>query len=642
MHIPTEFGGLGFSALAGSTIVQKISTKSLSAAVTVMVPNSLGPAELLIHYGTNEQKQKYLRRLAVGAEVPCFGLTSSEAGSDAGAIIDQGIITRGTFEGQKDVIGIKLTWSKRYITLAPVATLIGLAVKIYDPDKILGNETDLGITVVLLPTSTPGVEVGKRHFPLNQAFLNGPTSGKDVFVPLDYIIGGKERIGQGWKMLVECLASGRGVSLPALATATGKHCFRVTGAYAKIRQQFNLSVGKFEGVGSVLARIGGFTYMLESTRLLTVGAVDQNIKPAIVTAIAKYHMTEMGRQVINDAMDVNGGRGIQLGPRNYLGNIYQGYPVSITVEGANILTRCLMIFGQGAVRCHPYVLKEMNAVNNKDQLQGLLDFDKAICAHMRYGISNFAKLKLHSYTGMHFCSSVDSPWKRYYQRFSFFSLALACCADAAMLFLGGDLKRKENLSARLGDVLSYLYIASAVLKYDNDNGNKVEDEIYVRWSLDYCLYQIQLSLEYFLINFPVRWFAKPMQWLIFLPWRNFRLPSDKLSIEIAHNMMQPSAFRDRLTDYCAKDSDPKQAAGRVEQAWLKMISVEPLLSKIDAAVKQGKIKKTPRLEAKFKSALEQNIITEAEYKDLTQYDAMRLDALQVDEFTKAELTGKKS
>jgi len=636
LHIPPAYGGVGFSTLASSTIVQKVTTRSPTAAVTVMVPNSLGPAELLLNYGTTAQKDKYLNKLAKGVEVPCFGLTSTVAGSDASSLTDEGVVARGDFEGQKNVLGLRLNWSKRYITLAPVATLIGLAVKVRDPDHLLGSETELGITVVLMPTNTPGIKIGRRHYPLHQAFMNGPTQGENVFVPLDYIIGGQERIGKGWQMLVECLAAGRGVSLPAVSAATSKHCFRVTGAYAKLRRQFGLSIGKFEGVATAMARIAGYTYLLEATRVLTLGAIDQKHKPSVITAICKYHMTELARHTVNDAMDIHGGRGIMSGPKNYLGAMYDASPVGITVEGANILTRCLMIYGQGAIRCHPYVLKEMFAATNPDAEKGLREFDTALRGHFWYTFANFAKMKLHSFTGMVFCAAPDNDpsWSKYYKRLSFFSIALACCSDVAMLFLGGNLKRKENLSARLGDVLSYLYMASAVLKYNHDNGNTTEDQPFVRWTLDFCLYNIQTSLEYFLLNFPVRWAAKPLQWIIFPAWRNYRLPSDDLSLQLSNFMMQESALRERLTANCMPVAD-------LERAWRKMLEAEPILTKIDQAVKAGNIKKIIKGSEKIEQAVAQKIITSQEADIVREFEVMQLDILQVDDFSKAELAGNK-
>lgn len=636
LNIAPEYGGLGFSALANSTIVQKIATKSLSAAVTVMVPNSLGPGELLTNYGTEQQKQQYLHKLARGTEMPCFALTSPEAGSDATSITDTGVICYGDYAGQTNVLGMRLNWSKRYITLAPIATLIGLAVKLQDPDNILGTESELGITVVLIPRDTKGVEIGLRHFPLNQAFMNGPIRGQDVFLPLDFIIGGQAKIGQGWQMLVECLAAGRGISLPALSTAMGKHCYQTTGAYAKLRQQFNLSIGKFEGVATSLARIGGLTYLLESTRLLTVSAIDQHIRPSVITAIAKYHMTEMSRHVMNAAMDIHGGRGIMLGPRNYLARLYEGVPIGITVEGANILTRCLMIFGQGAIRCHPYVLKEIQAASNPDENQGLFDFSNAMYKHISYSFTNYIKLSLHSYTFMYFCQAPKNRWQKYYKKLSFLSLALAFSADLAMLFLGGNLKRKENLSARLGDVLSYLYMAAAVLKYSNDNGNQESEQRLVEWSLQYCLYNIQQSFVYFCVNFPNKFISKPLQWLIFPPWRNFLLPSDDLNIKISNDMLEPSKFRDRITADCAFSRNVKDPVGRIELAWLKMVELEPLL----AILKN--LNKNLSMADKIQLAVAKKLITSDEGQMLQEFEALRLDAMQVDEFTTYELTGKKA
>lgn len=636
MNIPTEYGGLGFSALANSTIVQKVATKSSTAAVIVMVPNSLGPAELLLNYGTEAQKNKYLYNLAKGIEIPCFALTSPVAGSDASSIVDEGIVTLGEFNGQKNVLGLRLTWDKRYITLAPIATVLGLAVKVKDPDQLLGKEQELGITVVLIPTDLPGIDIGKRHYPLHQPFMNGPTRGKNVFVPLEYVIGGQEQIGHGWQMLVECLAAGRGISLPAVSTATGKHCFNVCGSYAKLRQQFGLSIGKFEGVAKALARIGAFTYLLEATRVLTLSALDAKARPSVLTAICKYHMTEMARHVINDAMDIHGGRGIMLGPRNYLASVYEALPISITVEGANILTRCLIIFGQGAIRCHPYVLKEMLSVSNPDQKAGLEAFDAAFFAHIRYTIANFCKLIFHSLTFMMFCRApaADPKCRKYYKRISFFSIALACTADMAMLVLGGNLKRKENLSGRLGDVLSYLYMASAVLKYHNDFGNHEEEIPFVKWSLDHCIFNIQKSFKGFFANFPVPILAKPLKWIIFPFWRCYHMPKDKLDLAISQTMMQPGALRDRFAINCIP-------VEKLQNAWQKMLTIEPLLNLIDQSVKKGVIPKATNKSDRIAMAVTQKIISGSEANMLREFNEMQLDVLQVDEFTEAELIGNK-
>ncbi len=634
MHIPAEYGGLGFTTLGSSTVIQKVATKSSTAAVIVMVPNSLGPAELLLNYGTKAQQEKYLYKLAKGVEVPCFGLTSTVAGSDASSITDEGIIEYGEFEGKK-ILGLRLNWSKRYITLAPIATVIGLAVKVQDPQQLLGKQKDLGITVVLMPTNLPGIEIGRRHFPLNTPFMNGPTRGENVFVPLDFVIGGPERIGHGWQMLVECLAAGRGVSLPAVSVATGKHCFAATGAYAKLRQQFGLSIGKFEGVAAAMARIGGITYMLEATRHLTLGAIDNSkARPSVITAICKYHMTEMARIVINDAMDVHAGRAIMLGPRNYLGHIYSALPISITVEGANILTRSLIIFGQGAIRCHPYILKEMLAAMETDQAKALKDFDQAFTAHIRYTVGNYLCLLWHAVTFNVFCAAPakDPKWSKYYKRLSFMSLGLACCADMAMLCLGGKLKRKENISGRLGDVLSYLYIAAAVLKYNYDHKNQEEETPYVQYALDYCLNNIQKSFEGFFINFPNWLLVKPLQWLILPIWRNYRVASDAVELQISKNMMEPSILRSRFTQNCI-------SVESLEHAWQKMLEVEPYIQIIDQAVKQGKIAKAMSKSDRIAQAVSLQLLNAQEGKKLSDFYVTQLDILQVDDFTNQELMG---
>ncbi|MEE9552613.1 MAG: acyl-CoA dehydrogenase, partial [Gammaproteobacteria bacterium] len=391
MIIPKQFGGLEFSALAHSAVVMKLSTRSITASVSVMVPNSLGPGILLLEYGTEEQKKYYLPRLANGAEIPCFALTAPDAGSDAGGMTDQGIVCRSEFEGKQDVLGIRLTWNKRYITLGPIATLLGLAFKLYDPEHLLGNQEGIGITLALIPTTHPGVNIGRRHLPANIPFQNGPNSGEDVFIPMDWVIGGQDKIGQGWRMLMECLSDGRGISLPALSTGAGKLASRTTGAYARIRRQFNMPIGEFEGVQEVLARIAGLTYMMDASRVLTLTALDQGEKPSVITAIIKYHLTESMRQLINDALDVHGGKAVMLGPNNYLASAYQSIPIGITVEGANILTRNMIIFGQGAIRCHPYVLKEMQAVAEDDEKMGLKQFDKAIFSHIGFVMSNIVR-----------------------------------------------------------------------------------------------------------------------------------------------------------------------------------------------------------------------------------------------------------
>ncbi len=508
--LPEEHGGLGFSAQAHSEVVMKLSSRSIVAAVTVMVPNSLGPGKLLLHYGTRQQQQYYLPRLARGEEIPCFALTGPDAGSDAGAIPDQGVVAWGQWRGRR-VLGVRLDWEKRYITLGPVATLIGLAFRLRDPDHLLGDREELGITLALIPRDTPGVTIGARHIPLDIPFQNGPNWGRNVFVPLDQLIGGEKYIGQGWRMLVESLAEGRGVSLPALAVGAGKVCSRYTGAYAAIRQQFGMPIGRFEGVEEALARIAGLTYQMDAARRLTLGALDIGEKPSVISAIVKYHLTERYRQLINDAMDIQAGSGIILGPSNLIARAYQALPIAITVEGANILTRSMIIFGQGAMRCHPWILKEFSAAQEPDCERGLAEFDHAVFGHAGFLLENIARsLFLGLTRGRLSHSPVAGPAKRYFQQLNWMSAAFALAADAAMMTLGATLKRKERLSARLGDVLSEMYLTSAVLKQYQDDGCPGEDWPLVRWACETSFYRMQESLRLLIRNLPFR----PLGWLL--------------------------------------------------------------------------------------------------------------------------------
>lgn len=632
MLIPKQYGGLEFSAYAQSTVVTKIATRSVTAGVTTMVPNSLGPGELLIHYGTEAQKDYYLLALARGDEIPCFALTGLPAGSDAAAMRDVGIVCRGNFEG-REILGMRLTWSKRYITLAPIATVLGLAFKLQDPDHLLGDQEDLGITCALIPTSHPGVKIGRRHFPMHLSFLNGPTEGTDVFVPLDWIIGGPDNIGKGWRMLMNCLSVGRAISLPAISTAGGKKAYRMTGAYAKLREQFKVSIGQFEGVQEAMARIGGYTYLLEATRLMTASALSQGAKPALVSAIAKYHMTEMCRHVINDAMDIHGGRAVQAGPRNYLLDSYLSIPVGITVEGANILTRSLMIFGQGAVRCHPYIFQEMEALSLADQKQGLIKFDGLLIKHFGYGLSNLLRSVVLGLTGARLVRTPGSgSIARYYQAMTRFSSALALVSDLAMLVLGGDLKRRESLSARLGDVLSYLYLASSALKYYEDHQRQKEDLPYLHWTVQFCLYQIQEAFRGFLANFPVKWLAQTLSCVIF-PWGyRFSKPRDMLGQKIAASMMEASPFRQRLTQYAYVGKTEDDITGRVELAFQKMSLLEPILKKIHQASKEGKVNRKGSLLEQAKQAFDLHVITKEQWEALQALDHLRDEALKVDDF----------
>lgn len=629
MIIPKEYGGLEFSALANSTVVMKIASRSLSAGVTVMVPNSLGPGELITHYGTDAQKQYYLPRLASGEEIPCFALTSPWAGSDAGAIPDTGIVCKGMHEG-KEVIGMRVTWDKRYITLAPVATVLGLAFKAYDPDGLLGGPKELGITCALIPTSTPGVEIGKRHAPLNAVFPNGPTRGTDVFIPLDWLIGGTDYIGKGWMMLMNCLSAGRAISLPALGTSAGKVASRMTGAYARVRRQFRVPIGRFEGVEEALARIGGFTYRMDAARVMTAGAIDSGSKPSVLSAILKYHNTEGMRQVIADAMDVHGGRGVCMGPMNYLARTYQAVPIAITVEGANILTRSMIIFGQGAIRCHPYLLTEVQAASDPDTERGLRTFDDALFRHVGFVISNKWRAFVGGLTGgLLFAAPAVGPTRRYYRQLSRMSAAFVYLADTALLILGGELKRKERLSARFGDVLSHLYMASAVLKRFEDQGRPPEDLPLVEWALDDSLYRIQGALEDILRNFPMWPLGKTLRWAVFPLGRPYSPPSDRTGHRVADLLLAPSFARDRLTAGIFVPEDSADILGRMDAALAAVLAAEPLERKLEEGLGQ----RVPQsgMEAAIDRGVVAGVIDKAEAAVLREsYQAVH-DVIQVDE-----------
>ncbi|WP_076541007.1 acyl-CoA dehydrogenase [Shewanella sp. UCD-KL21] len=630
--IPTKFGGREFSAYANSTIVSKIASRSISAAVTVMVPNSLGPGELLTHYGTEEQKQRWLPALANGDELPCFALTGPEAGSDAGAIPDTGIVCRREFNGE-DTLGLSLTWDKRYITLAPVATVLGLAFQMRDPDGLLGDTVNLGITCALIPTDHPGVEIGRRHNPLMMAFMNGTTSGEDVFIPLDWIIGGPQFAGKGWRMLVECLSAGRGISLPALATASGHMATKTTTAYSYVRQQFGMPIGKFEGVQEALARIIANTYQLEAARCLTTTGIDLKVKPSVVTAIAKYHMTELGRDVVEDAMDIQSGKGIQLGSKNYLGHAYMASPISITVEGANILTRSLMIFGQGATRCHPYVLAEMETAAMEDQKAAINRFDSLLMGHMTYAIRNGVMAFFNALTASKTNSSpVSGTTQQYYRDMSRISAALAIMTDLAMLVMGGDLKRKEMISARMGDVLSQLYLASATLKLFEDNGRQQDDLPAVHYVMTERLHLAAKALEEAVRNFPNKFVSVLLRVIIFPLGNHFNAPTDKQATTLADGFMQPSPARDRLTFLCADFDGDSSGIAEVEQAFTAKYACKGLYSRLKKAQKAGTLDaKQPMLDL-FNQALANEVINQAEFEQLLDANEKRLAAIHVNDF----------
>lgn len=578
MIIASAYGGLGFSPYAHSEVVRRISAKSITAGVTVMVPNSLGPGELLMLFGTAAQRDYWLPRLADGTEVPCFGLTSPEAGSDAASMTDTGVVCRQQIDG-RDVLGIRLNWHKRYITLGPVATVLGLAFKLSDPDRLLGGEADIGISVALVPTSAPGVEIGRRHLPALQVFQNGPNRGTDVFVPLDALIGGPEKAGHGWQMLMSALAAGRGISLPSLSAAAAVMSAHTTGMYARVRQQFGIPVGHFEGVQEKLGRLAGHAYAIEAARRLTCAALNQGHKPAVVSAIMKYHATECMRVSVNDAMDVHAGKAVIDGPSNYLGGVYRALPISITVEGANILTRCLIIFGQGAIRAHPYLMREVTALGDPDEARGAQAFHDAFWKHLAHAGMNGLRAWGRAWTGGRQARApATGPTTRHYRRLGRYASAFALLADAAMATLGGALKRKEMLSARLGDILSELYLLSAVLKRWEDEGRCHADLPLVRWCMDDGCARIEARMDQVLANLP----ARPLAWLlraVVLPLRLARGPSDDLTRECAALLLAPSPTRDRLAaDLQYRHSEG--AVARLEQAFELVSAVQPLHDRI--------------------------------------------------------------
>ncbi|AMS33288.1 acyl-CoA dehydrogenase [Betaproteobacteria bacterium UKL13-2] len=641
MIIPKGYGGKGFSAYGHSQVVMKISTRSSTAAVSVMVPNSLGPGELLMHYGTKAQKDYYLPRLAQGLEIPCFALTAPEAGSDAASMPDVGIVCQEMWNGV-ETLGLRVTWEKRYITLGPIATILGLAFKAYDPDKLLGGQTDLGITCALIPTNHPGVNIGRRHMTLNAAFMNGPNSGQDVFIPMDWIIGGEAMLGQGWRMLMECLAAGRSISLPAQSIAAGKVTAFTSGAYSRVRQQFKTAIGKFEGIEEPLARIGAMTYLMDATRTITAGALDLGEKPSVLSAISKYHATERMRQVINDAMDIHAGKGICLGPNNYLGRAYQQVPIAITVEGANILTRSLIIFGQGAIRCHPWVLKEMKAAR-EDSLDA---FDEAFWEHIKFTIGNAGRsLWLGITAGVGLPAPACPETKRYYQQMTRFSSAFALLADVSMFIIGGSLKRKEKLSARLGDVLSHLYLASCVLKFYDERGQQKDELPLLKWALYDCAFKIQVAMDGIIKNFPNRPVAWALRRLVFPKGMTLIQPSDQLGHEVAKILITPSAARDRLIAGMYLPNDENDIMGQLNAAMNAVVAAEPIEAKVRAAQKAGRI--TAKVQdAAFEEANSLSVITDTELALWKRARALSKEVVRVDDFdmhfgvTVAQSSGK--
>lgn len=635
MIIPKEYGGKGFSAYAHSQVVTKLSTRSSATAVTVMVPNSLGPAELLLHYGTDEQKQHYLPRLARGEDIPAFALTSPWAGSDAASIPDAGVICKGQWQGE-EVLGMRVSFDKRYITLAPVCTVFGLAFRLFDPDHLLGDTEDIGITCALVPWDHPGVDIGRRHLPLDAVWMNGPVRGQEVFMPLEFIIGGPKMAGQGWRMLMECLAAGRSISLPGSNTGMQKLTARAVGAYARVRYQFKTAIGRFEGVEEALTRIGANTYLSDAARVFTASAIDQGEKPSVVSAIVKYHITERARQTVNDGMDVIGGKGICLGPQNFLGRAYEQVPVGITVEGANILTRSLILFGQGAIRCHPYVLKEMHAAQDND-----LDvFDAALWGHVGHTVHNAARALVMGLTGSHFVkvpAGVPAETKRYYQQLTRYSAAFAFLSDISMGTMGGALKRKEKLSARLGDILSLMYLASATLKRWEAEGCQSADAPLMHWAIWDAMFRAQNAFEGTIANFPNRLFAFVLRRLVVFPLgRPYVVPSDKVGHEVAKLLIEPSPTRDRLVADSFAPDDENDAVGVLEKALVATIEAEPIEAKVKRAVRAGDF--TPGLlvgggvDALYVRAHEAGVISDMELATLQRKGRLRDLVIRVDDF----------
>lgn len=631
MIIPKEYGGLGFSALCHSEVISKVASRSIPANVTIMVPNSLGPAELLVHYGTEEQRKKYLPKLATGEYLPCFALTEPGAGSDAGAIQSEGVL----FKGADGKLQIKLNWNKRWITLAAISNILGLAFKLKDPENLLGRGEDLGITCALIPTETKGVIVGRRHDPLGVPFYNCPTQGVDVIVSVDAIVGGLDGAGRGWKMLMECLSAGRGISLPAQSCGGVKFATRVVSNHAVIRKQFGLSIGKFEGIEEPLARIAGFNYLIESFRRFTLGALDKGIKPPVITAIAKYHSTELARQVVTDGMDIMGGSAISRGPRNLLAHLYISTPIAITVEGANILTRTLIIFGQGALRAHPYAFKELNALENNN----LKEFDRAFWGHVGHVINNIFRVLLLSLSRGRLASGVTGgAVGRYYKKLSWVSATFALLADIAMASLGGKLKQKEKITGRFADILSWMYMLSSVLRRFEADGRRKEDLPFVHYCMKYGFTEIQLAFNGIFANMKVpglTWlFRGPLQVINGLNSLSEDV-SDKLTQEICGLILTDSEQRDRLTEGVFIPSDINEAFGRQEHAFKTVIKAEAAERKIRKAVRDKVLPKM-KIHMLIDQAVQKNIINDAERKLIIESTTVRMNAIQVDDFTQEE------
>ena len=642
--LPKEFGGQGFSAVAHSEIVMRIATRSVSAAVTVMVPNSLGPGELLVHYGTDEQKARHLPKLASGEDIPCFALTSPVAGSDAGAIPDKGIVCHGEWEGQQ-VLGLRITWNKRYITLAPVATLIGLAIKVYDPQQLLGQQEQIGVTCVLVPRDLPGVNIGTRHLPMDTAFMNGPTWGNDVFIPMDFVIGGQSRLGQGWTMLMECLAIGRSISLPALSTGAGKLVSLAVGSYSRVREQFGRPISRFEGVQEALEPIAGYTYMMDAARLLTASMLDRGVRPAVPSALLKYRSTDLMRIVINHGMDIVAGRGVIGGPRNFIAQAYQAVPIGITVEGANILTRSLIMFGQGAIRCHPFIVQEIEAAGMTDEHAGAKQFDHLFYRHVAHTLSNALRTWVLALSGGLLAPVPGAGGiRRYYRQLTRFSAAFAVLTDAILLLVGGNLKARQRLSGRMADCLVQLYYASAVIKQWHEDNYPEAERPLVEWCLQTTLHDLQQQMHRMIDNFPARILRLPLRLLVF-PLGSIGLgtPDDKLGTQVALSIVQDTPLRDRITHGVYRPATAADSLGRVLNAYRLANQTQDLRDRLHEGLRDldpEEVDKIALLMGHQRRELvdwaEAKGIVEAEQRDVllealtALYDVVRVDAFDAD------------
>lgn len=637
--IPKAYGGKGFSAYAHSQIVMRLASHSGDLATIVMVPNSLGPAELLLRYGSEAQRDHYLPRLADGREIPCFALTGPDAGSDAGAMPDSGIVCRGLWQGE-EVLGLRLNWEKRYITLAPVATLLGVAFKTYDPDQLLGEREELGISLALVPAATPGITIGRRHLPLGAAFPNGPTSGRDVFVPLDSMIGGREMIGKGWLMLMECLSVGRALSLPALGTGLAKRCSYVGGRYARVREQFGVPLAAFEGIQEALARIGGNTWLMDSARLLTLQAVDRGERPSVLSAILKLQLTERARECISLTMDIQGGKGIMLGPNNHLARVWQSAPIFITVEGANILTRNLMVFGQGAVRCHPYLLREMTLAARRDDPSGtLVEFDRTLLRHLGHIFANAGSTLLLGLIGGRLSGvpgdTVSAPHFRALNRLA---AAFALLTDLCLLRLGGELKRRERLSARLGDALSHLYLGSAALKRYHDLGCPEKLRPLLDWALEDSLAGAEKALADLLANFPGCVLGRALRMLVFPLGRRHRGPSDRLDAEVAAILGRADDDQtlECILEGSHRSASPGEPLDALKQAFERLTACKACAGKLRTAIKDGRVRLPPGGDP-IEAGLAAGILDADETAALQAAEQARRQVIQVDDFARESL-----